>query len=62
MKEILEKIESFKKKSEHDIASEFRTIFPRNGEEAPMELKAETMAFDFTEHDCPQYYLIILYI
>ena len=50
MEEILKKIEKFDKKSEHDIATEFRVLFPENGEEIALELKAESMAFNFMEN------------
>lgn len=50
MKEILEKIEALEKLSEHDIASEFRALLPKDGEEIPMELRAESMAFGFMEN------------
>lgn len=50
MKEILAKIEALEKKSEHDIASEFRAILPKDGEDISMELRAESMAFDFMEN------------
>lgn len=50
MKELIEKIELLKKTSEHEIASEFRKLLPENGAEVSMELRAESMAFDFVEN------------
>lgn len=50
MKEIIEKIELLKKTSEHEIASEFRKLLPEKGTEVYMELRAESMAFDFVEN------------
>lgn len=50
MKEILDKIETFTETSEHDIASEFRALIPKSGDEISIELRAESMAFDFMEN------------
>lgn len=50
MKEAIEKIEILKKTSEHEIASEFRKLLPEKGNEISMELRAESMAFDFMEN------------
>ncbi|KXX70957.1 DUF4209 domain-containing protein [Flammeovirga sp. SJP92] len=50
MKEIIERIELYEKKSEHDIATEFREFLPKEGEDIPLELKAEIMAFNFVEN------------
>ncbi|MCK9436712.1 MAG: DUF4209 domain-containing protein [Proteiniphilum sp.] len=50
MKEVIEKIEILKKTSEHEIASEFRKLLPEKGNEISMELRAESMAFDFMEN------------
>lgn len=50
MKEIFEKIEKLQKISEHDIASAFKNILPEKGDDISMELRAELMAFEFSEN------------
>lgn len=50
MKELIDKIENLKVTSEHEISSEFRKLLPEKEEDISMELKAESMAFDFMEN------------